>query len=263
MAHNHFHIKETEFDQTAIAEHGDVEHKQFRVSLALFGTLAGGILILNSILVTLPLFSWLYGQSSAELSEIMAMAGALLLGLPILLHAIEGVLHGHMHMDELVALAVIAAFAIGKYVEAGTVAFIMLLAELLETRTALGARASIESLIKLTPTTAYRLLPGGTEEEVKVSTLRAGDVVRVRPGDNIPADGQISRGLSTVNEATITGESLPVDKVVGMTVFAGTTNLTGALAIEVTKAGEDTTLGKVQHLIMAAEKDAASDYAND
>jgi Cd2+/Zn2+-exporting ATPase len=254
MAHNHFHIKETEFDQTAIAEHGDVEHKQFRVSLALFGTLAGGILILNSILVTLPLFSWLYGQSSAELSEIMAMAGALLLGLPILLHAIEGVLHGHMHMDELVALAVIAAFAIGKYVEAGTVAFIMLLAELLETRTALGARASIESLIKLTPTTAYRLLPGGTEEEVKVSTLRAGDVVRVRPGDNIPADGQISRGLSTVNEATITGESLPVDKVVGMTVFAGTTNLTGALDIEVTKAGEDTTLGKVQHLIMAAEK---------
>ncbi|HDS84884.1 MAG TPA: cation-translocating P-type ATPase [Phycisphaerales bacterium] len=254
MGHNHLNIKTTEFDQAALAEHAATEGKQMRVSLALFGTLAGGILILNSILVNLPLFSWLYGASSRELSEMMAMAGAVLLGLPIIVHAIEGVLHGHMHMDELVALAVIAAFAIGQYVEAGTVAFIMLLAELLETRTALGARAAIESLIKLTPTTAHRLTADGAEEEVKVSSLRAGNVVRVRPGDNIPADGEIKRGLSTVNEATITGESLPADKVVGMQVFAGTTNLTGVLDIEVTKAGKDTTLGKVQQLIMAAER---------
>lgn len=254
MAHNHLSLKTTEFDHAALAEHAATEGKQLRVSMALFGTLAGGILIVNSVLADLAMFSWLYGPSSGELSQIMAMLGAVLLGLPIIIHAFEGVLRGHMHMDELVALAVIAAFAIGKYVEAGTVAFIMLLAELLETRTALGARASIESLIKLTPTTAYRLAKDGTESEVKVSTLRAGDIVRVRPGDNIPADGQISRGLSTVNEATITGESLPVDKVVGMQVFAGTTNLTGVLDIEVTKAGEDTTLGKVQQLIMAAEK---------
>ena len=254
MGHNHLHIKATEFDQDALHAHAEMEHKQFRVSLALFGTLAGGVLILNSILADLPMFSWLYGQSSGELSEIMAMVGAVLLGLPIIVHAFEGIMHGHMHMDELVALAVVAAFAVGKYVEAGTVAFIMLLAELLETRTALGARASIESLIKLTPTTALRLLTKGGQEEVKVSVLQAGDIVRVRPGDNIPADGQINRGLSTVNEATITGESLPVDKVVGMQVFAGTTNLTGVLDIEVTKAGEDTTLGKVQQLIMAAER---------
>lgn len=254
MGHNHFHIKETEYDQAMVLEHGQTGHKQFGVSLALFGTLAGGVLILNSILAKQTIFSWLYGQSAEELSAIMSMLGAVLLGLPILVHALEGILHGHMHMDELVALAVIAAFAGGQYIEAGTVAFIMLLAELLETRTALGARASIESLIKLTPTTALRLLPGGEQEEVKVSTLKTGDIVRVRPGDNIPADGQISKGLSTVNEATITGESLPVDKVVGMQVFAGTTNLTGVLDIEVTKAGEDTTLGKVQQLIMAAEK---------
>jgi len=254
MAHSHLSIKSTEFDQAALAEHAATEGKQLRVSAALFGTLAGGILIANSVLADLPMFSWLYGASSGELSQIMAMLGAALLGLPIVIHAFEGVLRGHMHMDELVALAVIAAFAIGKYVEAGTVAFIMLLAELLETRTALGARASIESLIKLTPTTAHRLAKDGSETEVKVSTLRAGDIVRVRPGDNIPADGRICRGLSTVNEATITGESLPVDKVVGMQVFAGTTNLTGVLDIEVTKAGEDTTLGKVQQLIMAAEK---------
>jgi Cd2+/Zn2+-exporting ATPase len=157
-------------------------------------------------------------------------------------------------MDELVALAVIAAFANGEYVEAGTVAFIMMISELLETRTALGARASIESLIKLTPTTAHLVAPDGSEKMVKVSELKPGDLVRVRPGDNIPADGEVKNGLSTVNEATITGESLPVDKVNGMQVFAGTSNLTGVLDIVVTKAGDDTTLGKVQQLIIAAEQ---------
>jgi Cd2+/Zn2+-exporting ATPase len=78
--------------------------------------------------------------------------------------------------------------------------------------------------------------------------------VRVRPGDNIPADGEVAKGLSSVNEATITGESLPVDKVPGMQVFAGTNNLTGVLDITVTKAGKDTTLGKVQSLIIQAEQ---------
>ncbi len=87
-----------------------------------------------------------------------------------------------------------------------------------------------------------------------MSGLRPGDCVRVRPGDNIPADGEVIKGLSSVNEATITGESLPVDKVPGMQVFAGTSNLTGVLDITVTKAGKDTTLGKVQSLIMQAEQ---------
>ena len=157
-------------------------------------------------------------------------------------------------MDELVALAIIAAFATQNYVTAGIVAFFMLLSELIETRTALGARTSIESLIKLTPKKANLIEKNGSEKEVKVSTLQPGDCVRTRPGDNIPADGEVIKGLSSVNEATITGESLPVDKVSGMQVFAGTTNLTGVLDITVTKAGKDTTLGKVQSLIMEAEQ---------
>jgi Cd2+/Zn2+-exporting ATPase len=86
-----------------------------------------------------------------------------------------------------------------------------------------------------------------------VSQIKPGDTVRVRPGDNIPVDGDVVKGLSSVNEATITGESLPADKVPGMQVFAGTNNLTGALDITVTKAGKDTTLGKVQSLILQAE----------
>jgi Cd2+/Zn2+-exporting ATPase len=248
MAHTHIGIKSHELEH----DHG-TESKQFRASLAFLGALAGGILILSSKLAQISWMSWLYGSRS-DVSEMVAMVGAILLGLPLVVHAVKGILHGHMHMDELVALAVIAAFANGDYVEAGTVAFIMMISELLETRTALGARASIESLIKLTPTTAHLIASDGSETEVKVSSLKPGDVVRVRPGDNIPADGEIQEGISTVNEATITGESLPVDKVNGMQVFAGTTNLTGVMDIAVTKAGDDTTLGKVQQLIVAAEQ---------
>jgi len=94
----------------------------------------------------------------------------------------------------------------------------------------------------------------GSENEVDVSSLKTGDHIRVRPGDNIPADGEVVKGFSSVNEATITGESLPVDKVPGMMVFAGTSNLTGAMDVKVTKAGKDTTLGKVQSLIIQAEQ---------
>jgi Cd2+/Zn2+-exporting ATPase len=241
MAHEHLHFKE---DIAAGHTHG----KQIRVSMALLGTLAGGMLLINSGVAKL-----FYGSGSFS-TDFLAMAAAILLGTPIVLHAIKTLAKRQMHMDELVALAIIAAFATQKYATAGIVAFFMLLSELIETRTALGARASIESLIKLTPTKANLLDRDGSEKEVHVSSLAPGDCIRVRPGDNIPADGEVTKGLSSVNEATITGESLPVDKVPGMQVFAGTSNLTGVLDITVTKAGKDTTLGKVQSLIMQAEQ---------
>jgi Cd2+/Zn2+-exporting ATPase len=243
MAHEHLHLKE---DITAEHTRG----KQIRVSIALLGTLAGGMLLICSGVAR---WKFVYGIGSFQ-SEFLAMAGAILLGAPIVLHAIKSLVEKQMHMDELVALAIIAAFATQNYVTAGVVAFFMLLSQLIESRTALGARASIESLIKLTPTRANLIKQDGSEKEVKVSALRPGDSIRVRPGDNISADGEVIKGLSSVNEATITGESLPVDKVPGMQVFAGTTNLTGVLDINVTKAGKDTTLGKVQSLIMQAEQ---------
>jgi Cd2+/Zn2+-exporting ATPase len=241
MAHEHLHLKD---DIAAEHTHG----KQIRVSMALIGTLAGGTLLINSGIARL-----IYGSTSFQ-TESLAMIAAILLGAPIVLHAIKSLIKKEMHMDELVALAIIAAFATQKYVTAGIVAGFMLLSELIETRTALGARASIESLIKLTPTKANLIDSEGSEREVKVSSLKPGDCIRARPGDNIPADGEVVKGLSSVNEATITGESLPVDKVPGMQVFAGTNNLTGVLDIAVTKAGKDTTLGKVQSLIIQAEQ---------
>jgi Cd2+/Zn2+-exporting ATPase len=241
MAHDHLHFK----DNMAVEHtHG----KQIRVSMALLGTLAGGVLLINS-----GIAKFIYGSGHFN-TELLAMAGALLLGVPIVLHALKSLIHRQAHMDELVALAILAAFAMQEYATAGIVAFFMLLSELIETRTALGARASIESLIHLTPTKANLLDNTGSEKEVKVSSLKPSDVIRVRPGDNIPADGEVVKGLSSINEATITGESLPVDKVPGMQVFAGTNNLTGVLDITVTKAGKDTTLGKVQSLIIQAEQ---------
>lgn len=241
MAHEHLHFK----DDIA-AEH--TYGKQVRVGMALLGTLAGGMLLINS-----GIAKFLYGKGSFN-TEFLAMTAAILLGAPIVLHAVKSLIKKQMHMDELVALAILAAFATGQYATAGVVAFFMLLSELIETRTALGARASIESLIRLTPTKANLLNEDGSEKEVRVAGLRPGDRIRVRPGDNIPADGEVVKGLSSVNEATITGESLPVDKVPGMQVFAGTNNLTGVLDITVTKAGKDTTLGKVQTLIIQAEQ---------
>ena len=117
----------------------------------------------------------------------------------------------------------------GEYQEAGIIAFFMIISNLIETRTALGARASVESLLRLTPDKAHLVQEDGSETEVETKDLKPGQIVRVRPGDNIPADGEVLRGESTINQANITGESLPVDRQVGNEVFGGTTNLTGAL----------------------------------
>lgn len=241
MAHQHLQLQGN-FD----AE--QTRGKQLRVSIAMLGTLAGGVLLINSGIGRV-----FFGADSFN-AQMFAAIGAVLLGTPIVIHALVSLIRGQSHMDELAALGIVAAFATGEYVAAGLIGFFMLLSELVETRTALGARASIESLIKLTPTRANLLEDNGTEREVKVSDLRPGDIIRVRPGDNVPADGEIVKGLSSLNEATITGESLPVDKVPGMQAFAGTSNLTGVLDIRVTKAGQDTTLGKVQSLIIQAEQ---------
>ena len=230
-----------------------VEAQTGRASLLIIGILVGGVLVVNSYVA-----DWVFAdQTDSEgrnfYSASLALLGALLLGIPIIVHAAKHLLRGHMHMDELVALAVIAAITAMDYKAAGVVAFFLLLANLIETRTALGARASIEGLVRLAPKKAHRLR-NGEEELVDPRELAPGDVVRVRPGDNIPADGLVVSGQSSVNQANITGESLPVDKVVGDEVFSGTNNLAGAVDVKVTRAGPDTTLGRVQKLILQAEK---------
>lgn len=222
----------------------DHEHTLLPIQVAL----AGVLFIVNSFVL-----DRFYGSDSM-LSAMSALIGALIMGVPIVWTSIKDLFKGVLSINELVTLAVMAAFASGNYQTAGIVAFFMLLGEIIEMRTADGARKSIESLIKLAPTKARRLLKDGTEEEVPVSMLQIGDVVRVRPGDNVSADGVIVSGQGSFNQANITGESLPVDKKPGDEVFAGTQNLTGVLEIRVSRAGQDTTLGQVHNLILAAEK---------
>jgi len=236
--------------ECATCDH-DHEHAPVRLQL----TLIGLIFVINAFVV-----DWLFEQGHIVASA-SGMIGAIMLGYPIVITGVKDLRRGILSINELVAIAVLAAFASGAfgdehsagYKTAGVVAFFMLLGEIIETRTAEGARASIESLIKLTPTKARRI-KGSSEEEVAASELVIGDVIRIRPGDNVAADGVIVNGQGSFNQATITGESLPVDKKPGDEVFAGTQNLTGVLEIRVTRAGQDTTLGRVRELILAAEK---------
>jgi Zn2+/Cd2+-exporting ATPase len=221
----------------------DHEHAPVR----LWQTMIGVVFVLNAFLV-----DWLFDQGHT-LASASALVGAVTLGYPIIWTAIQDIRKGTLSINELVAIAVLAAFASGDYKTAGVVAFFMLMGEIIETRTAEGARASIESLIRLTPTKARRITPQG-EEEVAAKDLAVGDVIRIRPGDNVAADGVIVSGQGSINQATITGESLPADKKPGDEVFAGTQNLTGVLEIKVSRAGTDTTLGRVRELILAAEK---------
>ncbi|HTY88765.1 MAG TPA: cation-translocating P-type ATPase [Candidatus Acidoferrum sp.] len=222
----------------------DHEHSVVHLWQAVLGV----VFVLNAFIV-----DWFLEQGQTVASA-SAFIGAVILGYPIVLTAVRDLRVGRLSINELVAIAVLAAFASGDYKTAGVVAFFMLTGEIIETHTAEGARASIESLIKLTPTKARRLKQDGSEEEVAASELAVGDVIRVRPGDNVAADGVIVSGQGSFNQATITGESLPVDKKFGDEVFAGTQNLTGVLEIKVSRAGEDTTLGRVRELILAAEK---------
>jgi len=224
------------------------DHDHDHAPVTLWQTLLGVVLVLNAFVV-----DWAF-EAAHTVASASAFIGAILLGYPIVVTAIKDLKRGHLSINELVAIAVMAAFASGDYKTAGVVAFFMLLGEIIETRTAEGARASIESLIKLTPTKARRLKPDKSEEEVAASQLAVGDVIRIRPGDNVAADGLIVNGQGSFNQATITGESLPVDKKQGDEVFAGTQNLTGVLEIKVSRAGTDTTLGRVRELILAAEK---------
>jgi len=207
----------------------------------------------TSVMLAALFYRWLFPENTA-VGEVAMAVGSIILAMPIFKTAIQDLLHGHMHMDELIALGVMAAMVDQKFEAAGIISFFMLLAHLIESRTAKGAHKAIETLIRLTPASAHRITSEGEEEEVAVGDLREGDRLRVYPGDSVPADGTIESGQTTINEATITGESVPCDKGVGNEVFAGTQNLTGVMELTVSKVGQDTTLGRVKELILAAER---------
>ena len=159
-------------------------------------------------------------------------------------------------MNTLMTVAVAGAIAIGEWQEAGVVAFLFGVSETLEAYSIEQARRSLRSLLELAPPTA-RVLRGGDELVLPVEQVQVGDRLRVRPGEKIPLDGVIVAGTSSIREAAITGEALPVDKGAGDSVYAGTLNGEGVLEIEATRRAHDTTLARVIELVERAQEERA------
>ncbi len=183
----------------------------------------------------------------------IAWVTILLCGIPIVLEAIVGLLtRFDIKADVLVSLALIASICIREDFAAGEVAFIMQLGALLEDLTVAKARAGIEKLVHLTPQTA-RVLTGEEEQVIPAQQVQVGDLLRVLPGETVPVDGVIISGQTAINQAVMTGESLPVDKTVGDEVSSGTVNQFGAFTMRATKVGEDSAIQRMIWLMQSAD----------
>ena len=207
---------------------------KWRLTLVLLG---GVCLILSGIL------RWLR-PGQADLAVTWSMLGAIITALPIFRDALLGFrskafANTEFYMNQFITLAVIACFVTQQYVVGGVVAIILLVGHILEDRSMLGTNEAINSLLHL----VARERAAGARRRLKKKSMpnRSAKVIScgVRPGDTMPADGLVLSGFSTVNQATITGESLPVEVEAGANVFAGTSNLTGLIEVKVTKTGTE------------------------
>lgn len=212
-------------------------------------TLAGGVCLLVSFVlsvcnVAVPL--WL---DPAWIAVIVS-------GVPLVYSAVRKLVGNkglaRISSALLISIAMIASIAIGDLFAAGEVAFIMAIGEILEDKTTARAKKGLKSLIALTPATGRRIVRGA-EEIIDAADIRVGDILRVLPGERIPVDGEIVGGETSVDQSVVTGESLPVDKGVGDSVFCGTINRFGAVDIKATKVGEDSSLQKLIRMVREAE----------
>ena len=183
----------------------------------------------------------------------MAWVAIILCGIPIILEAIIGLVTAFdIKADVLVSLALIASVLIREDFAAGEVAFIMQFGGLLEELTVAKARAGIEKLVHLTPQTA-RVLTEEGEKVIPAEKVKVGELLRVLPGETVPVDGVITSGQTSVNQAVMTGESLPVDKTVGDEVSSGTVNQFGAFEMRASKVGEDSSIQRMIRLVQSAD----------
>lgn len=217
-----------------------------QIALAL---LAGGLLVLS--------LAWRYfAPGGTQLAEVLAGLASLLVAGPVFAGAWHSLKSPSLHgvTDRLIALAMLAAWAIGDMTTAALLPIVMTFGHALEERSVLGSQEAIRALGRLTSGHVRRVKADGTIEDVPYESVRAGDTVEVAAGSRIPADGLVRRGRSSVDNGPITGESLPLDVDEGSTVFGGAMNLDGPLRIEVTHAGEQSTLGKIIELLQRAEQ---------
>ncbi|OGP62746.1 MAG: cadmium-translocating P-type ATPase, partial [Deltaproteobacteria bacterium RBG_13_47_9] len=204
--------------------------------------------------ITLGL-SWILewiGLGASSLPTAFAIASLILGGYPIVKSAIQTLLIPDLNVDTLVSIAAISATAVGAYQEAATVIFIMLLGEFLEGFTVGKTRKAIASLIQLSPKMAW-VRRGEEEIQVPIEDVKPTEVVIVKPGERIPVDGKIISGCASINQSTLTGESIPVEKETGEKVYCGTFNESGSCEIEATQVAEDTKLAQIKRLILEAQ----------
>ena len=205
------------------------------------------LLILSGLAVLASLIGW------SPFPFDMAWIAIILCGIPIILEAVIGLVTAFdIKADVLVSLALIASLCIGEIFAAGEVAFIMQLGALLEEMTVAKARAGIEKLVHLTPQTA-RVLAKGTEKVIPAEQVQVDDLLRVLPGESVPVDGVIVSGQTSINQAVMTGESLPVDKTVGDEVSSGTVNQFGAFEMRATRVGKDSSIQRMIRLVQSAD----------
>lgn len=211
------------------------------------------------LLIGLDLLFWGLGYDGLRspfgfnLSLIAALAG----GARIVYGALLGLLNRDLGTDLALAIAMIAALVLGEYWVAAEVVLIAMIGESLEALTFSRTHRELRRIFELRPRTAH-LKRGEQFTDAPVEALTVGDVVQVRPGERVPVDGDVTSGRSAVDQSTLTGESLPIDKSVGDAVYAGTLNQFGALEVQATKVGEDTTLGQIIRLVAKARKNKAA-----
>ncbi|NUU33570.1 cation-translocating P-type ATPase [Pseudomonas sp. C2B4] len=211
--------------------------------------LALGLLALGLV------WRWLAPEQTG-VSQLLLGFASLLVAVPVMRSAWYSLRYPSLHgiTDQLIALAMLGAWATGDLLTAALLPIIMIFGHVLEERSVIGSQEAIHALGKLTRSHARKIQDDGSIVEVDNSTLKAGDRVEVRAGDRVPADGRVLSGQASLDTASITGESVPIEAGIGMTVFGGAINLDGLLRIEVTRTGHESTLGKVIALMQNAER---------
>lgn len=206
----------------------------------------GGILALTGFLMG-------YGKADLPLiANALILASVAVNGIPIIYGAITGLIEKKINVDELVSLAILASLAVGEFLSAAVVSFVMVTGTLIEEATAAAARKQIQSLVEMTPKEATVLVNGKTIRK-PVKEIFPGDILLIRPGELIPVDALISNGTASIDESSISGEAIPAEKSIGDEVYSGTLNQNGVIEIKTIRVAEDSTLGKIIKLVSEAE----------
>jgi len=233
-------------------EHCDADHDHESLPLdihsnwkpLLLSSGAGALLLIGLVL------KFILDQELFSLALFIASAG--IAGHQIVFDGLRSLLHRRLSISFLMTVAAVGAFFVGQGEEGAAVLFLFSIAGVLEERAIEGTKKSLQALVKLAPETAF-VKKGGKEVEITLHEVKVGDQVVVRPGGRIPVDGVVRLGISTVDQSSVTGESMPVTKHVGDMVYAGTINQNGILEIDVSKSVDDTVISKIVRMVKEAQ----------